>query len=79
MKTVFDFWRLLFWQDEIDKKKEREERLKNEKVSLKNLTIMIENDAETIRKELEEEKKKAENLRQEIIDRLGGNKQWLFL
>ncbi len=55
-------------------KKEREKRLKEEKASLKNLTIMIENDAETIRKKLEEEEKKAENLRQEIIDRLGGNK-----
>ena len=70
MKTLFDFWRLLFWQDEIDRKKEREKRLKEEKASLKNLTIMIENDAETIRKKLEEEEKKAENLRQEIIDRL---------
>lgn len=74
MKTLFDFWRLLFWQDEIDRKKEREEHLKKEKTSLKNLTIMIENDAETIRKKLEEEEKKAESLRQEIIDRLGGNK-----
>lgn len=74
MKTLFDFWRLLFWKDEIDRKREREERLKKEKASFKNLTIMIENDAETIRKKLEEEEKKAENLRQEIIDRLGGNK-----
>lgn len=74
MRTLFDFWRLLFWQDEIDRKKEREEHLKKEKTSLKNLTIMIENDAETIRKKLEEEEKKAESLRQEIIDRLGGNK-----
>lgn len=74
MKTLFDFWRLLFWQDEIDRKKEREKRLKEEKASLKNLTIMIENDAETIRKKLEEEEQEAERLRQEIIDRLGGNK-----
>lgn len=35
---------------------------------------MIEKDAENIRKKLEEEEQKAENLRQEIIDRLGGNK-----
>ena len=30
MKTLFDFWRLFSWQDEIDRKREREERLKKE-------------------------------------------------
>lgn len=74
MKTLFDFWRLLHWQKGIARKKEREERFKNEKTSLKNLTIMIERDAEDIRKKWEEEEQKAEKLRQEIIDRLGGNK-----
>lgn len=74
MKTLFDFWKLLFWQDEIDRKREREECLKKEKASLKNLSIMVENDVENIRKKLEEEEQKAEKLRQKIIDRLGGNK-----
>ena len=74
MKTLFDFWRLLHWQKGIARKKEREERFKNEKTSLKNLTIMIERDAEDIRRKWEEEEQKAEKLRQEIIDRLGGNK-----
>lgn len=75
MKTLFDFWRLLFWQNEIDRKREREERFKNEKTSLKNLTVMIERDAEDIHRKWEEEEQKAEKLRQEIIDRLGGNKE----
>lgn len=74
MKTLFDFWRLVHWQKENARKKEREERFKNEKTSLKNLTIMIERDAEDIRRKWEEEEQKAEKLRQEIIDRLGGNK-----
>lgn len=74
MRTLFDFWRLLHWQKGIARKKEREERFKNEKTSLKNLTIMIERDAEDIRRKWEEEEQKAEKLRQEIIDRLGGNK-----
>ena len=74
MKTLFDFWRLLLWQKGIDRKKKREERFKNEKVSLKSLSIIIENDAENIRRKLEKEEQEAEELRQEIIDRLGGNK-----
>ena len=74
MKTLFDFWRLVHWQKEIARKKEREERFKNEKTSLKNLTIMIERDAEDIRRKWEEEEQKAEKLRQEIINRLGGSK-----
>lgn len=74
MKTLFDFWRLLLWQKEITRKSQREKRFKKEKASLKSLSIIIEKDAENIRKKLEEEEQKAENLRQEIIDRLGGNK-----
>ena len=74
MKTLFDFWRLLLWQKEITRKSQREKRFKKEKASLKNLSIMIEKDVENIRKKLEEEEQKAENLRQEIIDRLGDNK-----
>lgn len=74
MKTLFDFWRLLLWQKEITRKSQREKRFKKEKASLKSLSIMIEKDAENIRKKLEEEEQKAEKLRQEVIDRLGGNK-----
>lgn len=55
MKTLFDFWRLLFWQDKIDRKNKRKEHLKKEKASLKTLSIMIEKDADGIRKKLEEE------------------------
>lgn len=36
---------------------------------------MIEKDAENIRKEIEKKEQEAEELRQEIIDRLGGNKE----
>ena len=72
MKTLFDFWRLLLWQDKNDSKRKREERFKNEKASLKALTIMVEKDAEDIRKKLKEKEQEAEKLRQEIIDRLGG-------
>lgn len=74
MKTLFDFWRLLHWQKEIARKEKREERFKTEKTSLKKLTIMLEKDAENIRRKLEEEEREVENLRQEVIDRLGGNK-----
>lgn len=74
MKTLFDFWRLLLWQKEITRKSQREKRFKKEKASLKSLSIIIEKDAENIRKKLEEEEQKAENLRQEIIDKLGDNK-----
>lgn len=74
MKTLFDFWRLLLWQKEITRKSQREKRFKKKKASLKNLSIMIEKDVDNIRKKLEEEEQKAEKLRQEIIDRLGGNK-----
>lgn len=74
MKTLFDFWRLLHWQKEITRKEKREERFKTEKTSLKKLTIMLEKDAENIRRKLEKEEQEVEKLRQEAIDRLGGNK-----
>lgn len=74
MKILFDFWRLLHWQKEIARKKKREERFKTEKTSLKKLTIMLEKDAENIRRKLEKEEQEVEKLRQEAIDRLGGNK-----
>lgn len=74
METLFNFWRLLFWLEMCTRQHEREARFKEEKASLKSLSIMVEKDVENIRKKLEEEEQKAENLRQEIIDRLGGNK-----
>lgn len=74
MKTFFDFWRLLLWGKRCKRKYKREMRFKKEKTSLKNLSIIIEKDAEDIRKKMEEEEQKAEKLRQEVIDRLGGNK-----
>lgn len=74
METLFDFWRLLLWLKMRTRQHEREARFKEEKASLKSLSIMVERDVENIRKKLEEEEHKAENLRQEIIDRLGGNK-----
>ena len=74
MKTLFDFWRLLLWLDRRTRQHERELRFKKEKASLKSLSIILEKDAENIRRKLEEEEQKAEKLRQEVIDRLGGNK-----
>lgn len=74
METLFDFWRFLLWLETRTRQHERETRFKEEKASLKSLSIMVEKDVENIRKKLEEEEQKAENLRQEIIDRLGGNK-----
>lgn len=74
MKTLFDFWRLLLWEERREIRYEREMRFKKKKASLKSLSIMIERDAEDIRRKWEEEEHKAEKLRQEIIDRLGGNK-----
>lgn len=74
METLFDFWRLLFWLKMRTRQHEREARFKKEKASLKSLSIIIEKDADNIRKKLEEEEQKAEMLRQEIIDRLGGDK-----
>lgn len=74
MKTLFDFWRLLLWLERRAIQHEREMHFKKEKISLKNLSIILEKDAENIRRKLEEEEQKAEKLRQEVIDRLGGNK-----
>lgn len=74
MKTLFDFWRLLLWLERRARQSEREMRFKTEKACLKNLSIMIEKDAENIRKEIEKKEQEAEELRQKIIDRLGGNK-----
>lgn len=74
METLFDFWRLLLWLEMRAEQHEREARFKEEKASLKSLSIMVEKDVENIRKKLEEEEQKAENLRQEIIDRMGGDK-----
>lgn len=74
MRTLFDFWRLLLWQERCVRQYRREANSKIEKASLKSLSIMVEKDAEDIRKKWEKEEKKAETLRQEIIDRLGGNK-----
>lgn len=74
MKTLFDFWRLLYWEKGCKRKYEREKLFKKEKTSLKNLSIMIENDADNIRRKWEEEERKAEMLRQEIIDSIGGKK-----
>ena len=74
MKTLFDFWRLLFWLERRTRQYEREMRFKKEKASLKSLSIILEKDVENIRRKLKEEEQKAENLRQEVIDRLGGNK-----
>lgn len=74
MKTLFDFWRLRLWLKRRAKQDGRKKRFEYEKLSLKSLSIMIEKDAENIRKELEKKEQEAENRRQEIIDRLGGNK-----
>ena len=74
MKTLFDFWRLLLWLERRTRQYEREMRFKKEKASLKSLSIILEKDAENIRRKLKEEEQKAEKLRQEVIDRLGGNK-----
>ena len=74
MKTLFDFWRLLLWLEKRTRQHEREMRFKKEKASLKSLSIILEKDAENIRRKLKEEEQKAEKLRQEVIDRLGGNK-----
>ena len=74
MKTLFDFWRLLLWLERRTRQYEREMRFKKEKASLKSLSIILEKDAENIRRKLKEEEQKAEKLRQEVIDRLGGNR-----
>lgn len=72
MKTIFDFWRLLFWVKGCKRRSEREMQFMKKKNSLNSLSIMIEKDADDVRKKLEEEEKKAEMLRREIIDELRG-------
>lgn len=74
MKSFIDFIKLFSWVRQKEKKKEEEERNRGRYKNLKNLKILIERDHDDICKKLKEEEKKAETLRQEIIDRLGGNK-----
>lgn len=74
METLFDFWSLLIWLKKRAEQQEQEARFKEGKASLKSLSIMVEKDVENIRKKLEEKEQEAENLRQEIINRLGGDK-----
>ena len=49
-------------------------RFKKEKACIKGLSIILGKYVENSRRKLEEEEQKAEKLRQEVIDRLGGNK-----
>lgn len=63
MKTLFDFLRLLLWLKRCVRQCEREKRFKEENICLKNLSIMIEKDAENIRKEIEKKEQEAEELR----------------
>lgn len=75
MKSFIDFIKLFSWVKQKEKKKEEEEeRNRGRYKNLKNLKILVERDHDDICKKLKEEEKKAETLRQEIIDRLGGNK-----
>lgn len=63
MKTLFDFWRLRLWLKRRAKQDRRETRFEYEKLSLKSLSIMIEKDAENIRKEIEKKEQETENRR----------------
>ena len=74
MKSFIDFIRLFSWVNQKEKKKEEEQRNRGRYKNLKNLKILVEKDYNDIFKKLEEEEQKAEKLRQEVIDRLGGNK-----
>ena len=74
MKSFIDFIKLFSWVNQKEKKKEEEERNRGRYKNLKNLKILVERDYNDICKKLKEEEQKAEKLRQEIIDRLGGNK-----
>ena len=74
MKSFIDFIKLFSWVNQKEKKKEEEERNRGRYKNLKNLKILVERDHDDIFKKLKEEEQKAEKLRQEIIDRLGGNK-----
>ena len=74
MKSFIDFIKLFSWVRQKEKKKEEEVRNRSRYKNLKNLKILIERDHDDISKKLKEEEQKAEMLRQEVIDRLGGNK-----
>lgn len=74
MKSFIDFIKLFFWVKQKEKKKKKEERDRGRYRNLKNLKILVERDHDDICRKLKEEEQKAFQLRQEIIDRLGGNK-----
>ena len=74
MKSFIDFIKLSSWVKQKEKKKEKEERDRGRYKNLKNLKILVERDHDDICRKLKEEEQKAEKLRQEVIDRLGGNK-----
>lgn len=74
MKSFIDFIKLFSWVKQKEKKKEKEERDRGRYRNLNNLKILVERDHDDICKKLKEEEQKAFQLRQEIIDRLGGNK-----
>lgn len=74
MKSFIDFIKLFSWVKQKEKKKEKEERDRGRYRNLKNLKILVERDHDDICRKLKEEEQKAFQLRQEIIDRLGGNK-----
>lgn len=67
MKTLFDFWRLLLWLKRRARRYKREMRFKTEKACLKNLSIMIEKDAENIRKEIEKRSKKPKSFGRRLL------------
>lgn len=73
MKSFIDFIKLFSWVKRKKRKEEEEERNRGRYKNLKNLKILIERDHDDICERLKEEEQKAEKLRQEIIDRLGGN------
>lgn len=74
MKSFIDFIKLFSWVKQKEKKKKKEERDRSRYRNLKNLKILVERDHDDICRKLKEEEQKAFQLRQEIIDRLGGNK-----
>ena len=74
MKSFIDFIKLFSWVNQKETKKKKEERDRGRYKNLKNLKILVERDHDDICKKLKEEEQKVEKLRQEIIDRLGGNK-----
>ena len=58
MKTYFDFLCFIIWQWKIDRKKQKEENLKNEMKGLKTLSSMINRDAEEIQRKTQKEMEK---------------------